>query len=75
MELYTTTGGSGTWNKPTGCNNVFVYVTGGGGGARCNDNNYRGAGGGGGGTSIKFIDVSGVSSVKLYLRWWWKLRS
>ena len=60
---YTTTGGSGTWNKPTGCNNVLVYVTGGGGGARCNDNNYRGAGGGGGGTSIKFIDVSGVSSV------------
>ena len=60
---YTTTGASGTWTKPTGCNNVMVYVTGGGGGARINDNNYRGAGGGGGGTSIKYVDVSGVSTV------------
>ena len=57
-----TSSGSGTWNKPTGCNHVLVYVTGGGGGSRVNDNNYRGAGGGGGATSIKFIDVSGVSS-------------
>ena len=48
---------------------VIMYwygVTGGGGGARINDNSYRGAGGGGGGTAIKWIDVSGVSSV-LYL--------
>ena len=57
------TGGSGTWTKPAGCNNVLVYVTGGGGGARINDNNYRGAGGGGGATSIKYIDVSSVASV------------
>ena len=43
-----TSGGSGTWTKPSGCNHVLVYVTGGGGGCRCNDNNYRGARGGGG---------------------------
>ena len=60
---YSTTGGSGTWTKPAGCNYVLVYVTGGGGGARVNDNSYRGAGGGGGATAIKWIDVSGVSSV------------
>ena len=58
-----TSGASGTWNKPSGCSNVLVYVTGGGGGARINDNSYRGAGGGGGGTAIKWIDVSGVGSV------------
>ena len=59
----TTSGGSGTWTKPSGCSNVLVYVTGGGGGSRVNDNNYRGAGGGGGATAIKWIDVSGVSTV------------
>ena len=58
-----TSGGSGTWTKPSGCNHVLVYVTGGGGGCRCNDNNYRGAGGGGGATAIRYIDVSGVNSV------------
>lgn len=58
-----TSGGSGTWTKPPGCSHVLVYVTGGGGGARINDNSYRGAGGGGGATAIKYIDVSGVSSV------------
>jgi len=58
-----TSGGSGTWTKPAGCNHVLVYVTGGGGGSRTNDNNYRGAGGGGGATAIKYIDVSGVSTV------------
>lgn len=55
--------GSYTWTKPAGCNYVLVYVTGGGGGCRTNDSAYRGAGGGGGGTAIKFIDVSGVTSV------------
>ena len=60
---HTTSGGSGTWTKPSGCNHVLVYVTGGGGGARVNDNSYRGAGGGGGATSIKYIDVSNVNSV------------
>lgn len=59
----TSSAGSYTWTKPAGCTNVLVYVTGGGGGARCNDNAYRGAGGGGGGTAIKYIDVTGVSSV------------
>jgi hypothetical protein len=58
-----TSGGSGIWTKPAGCSHVLVYVTGGGGGARINDNSYRGAGGGGGATAIKYIDVSGVSSV------------
>jgi hypothetical protein len=48
-------GGSYTWTRPSGCNNVMVYATGGGGGARCNSNSYRGAGGGGGATSIKYI--------------------
>ena len=51
-----TSGGSGTWTKPSGCSHVLVYVTGGGGGARVNDNSYRGAGGGGGATAIKWID-------------------
>lgn len=58
-----TSGGSYTWTKPSGCKYVLVYVTGGGGGARCNDGSYRGAGGGAGGTAIKFIDVSSVSTV------------
>ena len=58
-----TSGGSGVWSKPAGCNHVLVYVTGGGGGVRCNDNQYRGAGGGGGATAIRYIDVSTVSSV------------
>ena len=58
-----TSGGSGTWTKPSGCSHVLVYVTGGGGGARVNDNSYRGAGGGGGATAIKWIDVSSVNSV------------
>ena len=62
-DSYSTSSGSGTWTKPSGCSNVLVYVTGGGGGARINDNNYRGCGGGGGGTSIKWIDVSAVSTV------------
>ena len=48
-------GGSYTWTRPSGCNNVLVYATGGGGGARCNSNSYRGAGGGGGATTIKWI--------------------
>ena len=58
-----TSGGSYTWTKPSGCKYVLVYVTGGGGGARINDSSYRGAGGGGGGTAIKYIDVSAVSTV------------
>ena len=33
-----TSGGSGVWSKPAGCNHVLVYVTGGGGGVGCNDN-------------------------------------
>lgn len=56
-------GGSYTWTKPSGCNNVLVYVTGGGGGARCNSNAYRGAGGGGGATAIKWITNIADNSV------------
>ena len=59
----TTSGGSGTWTKPSGCSHVLVYVTGGGGVTRCNDNAYRGAGGGGGATAIRYIDVTNVGSV------------
>ena len=60
-----TTGGSATWVKPSGCSHVMVYVTGGGGGARLNDNAYRGGGGGGGATAIKYIDVSNVNTVSV----------
>lgn len=60
---YPVAGANYTWTKPEGCTKVLVYVTGGGGGARCNSSSYRGAGGGGAGTAIKYIDVSGVSTV------------
>ena len=58
-------GTSGTWNRPSGCTNVLVYVTGGGGGCRHNNNAYRGAGGGGGATAIKWLDVTNISSVSV----------
>jgi hypothetical protein len=58
-------GTSGTWNRPSGCTNVLVYVTGGGGGCRHNNNAYRGAGGGGGATAIRWLDVTNISSVSV----------
>jgi hypothetical protein len=58
-------GTSATWNRPAGCTNVLVYVTGGGGGCRHNNNAYRGAGGGGGATAIKWLDVTNTSSVSV----------
>jgi hypothetical protein len=56
-------GGGGTWTKPAGCNNILVYVTGGGGGGWSQASSYRGGGGAAGGTAIKYINLSGVSSV------------
>ena len=54
---------NGTWTKPAGINLVKVYVTGGGGGGGDGSAaNNPSCGGGGGGTSIKFIDVSAISS-------------
>ncbi len=62
MQVFTS---SGTWTKPTDCKKVKVTVVGGGGGggaARGNPGTGRSTGGGGGGTSIKFIDVTSISS-------------
>jgi hypothetical protein len=55
---------SGTWTKPAGITKIKVTVTGGGGGGGASDAYYGTAAGGGGagGTSIKFIDVSAISS-------------
>ncbi len=57
---------NGTWTKPPGISNVLVWVIGGGGGGgNCNSTISGGdapSGGGGAGASIKFIDVSAVSS-------------
>lgn len=51
---------SGTWTRPTGVNNVLVFVTGGGGGS--NDANYTG---GSGGTAIKRLGVTGIASATI----------
>jgi hypothetical protein len=58
-------GTSATWNRPAGCTNVLVYVTGGGGGCRHVNNSYRGAGGGAGATAIRWLDVTNTSSVSV----------
>lgn len=60
---------SGTWNKPSGCTKVKVFVTGGGGGggtSRVNPSNTgrnTTAGGSAGGTAIEYIDVTNTNSV------------
>ena len=63
IQVFTT---SGTWTKPTGCRKVKVTVVGGGGGGGGTDaiTTAKGGstGGGGGGASIKFIDVTSISS-------------
>ena len=58
---------SGTWTKPAGVNLIKVTVVGGGGGGAGSDTGINSIGGGGaaGGTSIKFIDVSAISSVSV----------
>jgi len=49
---------SGTWTRPTGVNNVLIFVTGGGGGASSGGS----FSGGSGGTAMKRLDVTGISS-------------
>jgi len=56
VQLFTS---SGTWTKPTGCNAVFVFITGGGGGGAAENAGYEG------GTAIGYIDVSSVSSATI----------
>lgn len=61
---------SGTWTKPAGCRGIKVTTTGGGGaGGGANttaaSQSSAGAGGAGGGTSIKWIDVTAISSVSV----------
>lgn len=54
---------SETWTKPAGINFVKVTIVGGGGGGGAADTlNVCGAGGYGGSASIKYIDVSAISS-------------
>jgi len=56
VQLFTS---SGTWTKPTGCNAVFVFITGGGAGGEDD------AAGKEGGTAIGYIDVSSISSATI----------
>ncbi len=60
MQVFTA---SGTWTKPAGITKVKVTVVGGGGGGGDgNGGNAPSQGGSAGGTSIKYIDVSAISS-------------
>lgn len=52
---------SGTWTKPAGCKAIKVVVTGGGGGGS-SGGAATDSGGATGGGSIKFIDVTAISS-------------
>ena len=56
VQLFTS---SGTWTKPTGCNAVFVFITGGGGGGAAERAGYDG------GTAIGYIDVRSISSATI----------
>ena len=56
---------SGTWNKPSGCTMIKVTVTAGGGGGGSHNADDAHGGGGAGGTSIKWIDVTSISSVSV----------
>ena len=53
VQLFTS---SGTWTKPTGCNAVFVFITG-GGTSGSDDNEGKAAA-----TAIGYIDVSSISA-------------
>jgi len=60
MQVFTS---SGTWTRPAGITKIKVFVTAAGGSGGGTSAGYgSGSGGGGGGTSIKFIDVSAISS-------------
>lgn len=59
MQVFT---GSGTWSRPAGVRYIKVQVQGAGGGG-----SGHGEGGGAGGYSEKFIDVTGISSVSVYI--------
>ena len=59
MSVFTS---SGTWNKPSGVRYVRVRVQGAGGGG-----GGHGESGGAGGFSMRIIDVTGVSSVSVYV--------
>ena len=56
---------SGTWSRPSGCTLIKVTVTAGGGGGGSHNADDAHGGGGAGGTSIKWIDVTSISSVSV----------
>ena len=56
---------SGTWSRPNYCTLIKVTVTGGGGGGGSHNADDAHGGGGAGGTSIKWIDVTSISSVSV----------
>jgi len=62
----TTFTSSGTWNKPSWCAGVVVYVTGGGGGAGAGNYmsgaSYGGGSGSAGGMAIKLIDEHSLTN-------------
>jgi len=69
MQSIAVFGSTGTWNRPAGITKIKVTVTA-GGGAGGGASAYYGeaaGGGGAGGTSIKFIDVSSVTSQSLII--------
>lgn len=59
IQVYT---GSTTWNKPSGVRYIKVQVQAGAGGG-----SGHGEGGGAGGYSERFLDVTGISSVSVYV--------
>ena len=59
MQVWT---GSGTWTRPGGVKYVRVQVVGAGGGG-----SGHGEGGGAGGYSERILDVTGISSVSIYV--------
>jgi hypothetical protein len=59
MQVFT---GSGTWNRPTNVRYIKVQVQGGAGGG-----SGHGEGGGAGGYSERILDVTGISSVSVYV--------
>ncbi len=59
MQVYT---GSSTWTKPSGVRYIHVQVVGAGGGG-----SGHGEGGGAGGYAERFLDVTGISSVSVYV--------